>query len=62
VDTIWGFHLRPAPGGRTGWWSVSAGRGPRAYTWPVDLLFDPLHCIMQTRQFHNLRTRVEAHV
>jgi hypothetical protein len=36
------------------------GRGPRAFTWPVDLLYDPLHFIMQTRQFHNLRTRVSA--
>ncbi len=41
------------------------GRGPRAYTWrarnwPVSQLWDPLHFIMQTRQFHNLRTRVSG--
>jgi hypothetical protein len=62
VDTIWGFHLRPAPGGRTRLVVRKRGRGPQAYTWPVDLLFDPVHCIMQTRQFRNLRTRVGAHV
>jgi hypothetical protein len=62
VDAIWGFHLRPAPGGGTRLVVRKRGRGPRAYTWPVDLLFDPLHFIMQTRQFHNLRTRVGAQV
>jgi hypothetical protein len=36
------------------------GRGPCAVTGLVDLLYDPLHFIMQTRQFHNLRTRVSA--
>jgi hypothetical protein len=34
----------------------------RAYTWPVSQLWDPLHFIMQTRQFHNLRARVGAQV
>jgi hypothetical protein len=38
------------------------GRGPRAYTWPVDLLYDRVHFIMQTGQFRNLRTRVGAPV
>jgi hypothetical protein len=60
VDAIWGFHLRPAPGGGTRLVVRKRGRGPRAYTWPVDLLYDPVHFIMQTRQFHNLRTRVGA--
>jgi hypothetical protein len=60
MDTIWGFHLRPAPGGGTRLVIRKRGRGPRAVTWPVALLWDPLHCIMQTRQFHNLRTRVSA--
>jgi hypothetical protein len=50
------------PGGRTRLVIRKQGRGPRAVTWPVDLLYDPVHCIMQTRQFHNLRTRVAAHV
>jgi hypothetical protein len=60
VDAIWGFHLRPAPGGGTRLVVRKRGRGPRAYTWPVSLLWDPVHFIMQTRQFHNLRTRVGA--
>ena len=60
VDAIWGFHLRPAPGGGTLMVVRKRGRGPRAYTWPVDLLHDPAHFIMQTRQFHNPRTRVGA--
>jgi hypothetical protein len=62
VDTIWGFHLRPAPGGRTRLVVRKRGRGPRAVTWPMNLLWDPVHCIMQTRQFHNLCTRVGAQV
>jgi hypothetical protein len=62
VDAIWGFHLRPAPGGRTRLVVRKRGRGPRAYTWPVSLLWDPVHFIMQTRQFHNLRTRVDVRV
>jgi hypothetical protein len=61
VDAIWGFHLRQAPGGRTRLVVRKLGRGPRPFTWPFDLLLgDPLHFIMQTRQFHNLRTRVSA--
>ena len=67
ADAIWGFHLRPAPGGKTRLVIRKRGRGPRAYTWraynwPVSQLWDPVHFIMQTRQFHNLRTRVGAHV
>lgn len=62
MDSIWGFHLRPVPGGRTRLVIRKRGRGPRAVTWAVSLLWDPLHCIMQTRQFHNLRTRVSAQV
>lgn len=62
MDTIWGFHLRPAPGGSTRLVIRKRGRGPRAVTWPVGLLWDPGHFIMQTRQFRNLRTRVRAQV
>ena len=66
ADAIWGFHLRPAPGGNTRLVIRKRGRGPRPYTWraynwPISQLWDPLHFIMQTRQFHNLRTRVGAH-
>jgi proline iminopeptidase len=60
VVAIWGFHLRPAPGGGTRLVVRKRGRGPRAYTWPVDLLYDAVHFMMQTRQFHNLCIRVSA--
>lgn len=60
MDSIWGFHLRPAPGGKTRLVIRKRARGPRAVTWPVGLLWDPLHFIMQTRQFRNLRARVGA--
>lgn len=60
MNGIWAFHLRPAPGGKTR--LVVRTRGlsrPRPLTRPFDLLFgEPAHFIMQTRQFHNLRTRV----
>jgi hypothetical protein len=63
LDAVWGFHRRQAPGGRARLVVRKLGRGPRLYTWPADLLLnDPLHFIMQTRQFHNLRTRVGADV
>jgi len=67
ADALWGFHLRPAPAGQTRLVVRKRGRGPRAVapravTWPVNLLWEPLHFIMETRQFHNLRTRVGAHV
>ncbi|MEV6210168.1 hypothetical protein [Kitasatospora sp. NPDC051914] len=62
MDGIWGFHLRPAPGDRTR--LVVRTRGvsrPRPLTRPFDLLLgEPAHFVMQTRQFHNLRTRVGA--
>ncbi|WP_354637178.1 hypothetical protein [Kitasatospora camelliae] len=60
MDGIWGFHLQPAPGDTTR--LVVRTRGlsrPRPFTRPFDLLFgEPAHFIMQTRQFHNLRTRL----
>jgi hypothetical protein len=64
IDGIWGFHLRAAPGGGTRLVVRSRDRsGPR----PVARLFgwlvgEPLHFVMQTRQFHNLRARVGAKV
>ncbi|EKX68459.1 hypothetical protein PV416_04850 [Streptomyces ipomoeae] len=62
TDSIWGFHLRPEPGGGTR--LVVRARGhsrPRSLTRPMDVLFwEPAHLIMQTRQFHNLRTRVSV--
>jgi hypothetical protein len=64
LDGIWGFHLRPAPGGRTRLVVRSRSRShPRPLTRPFGLLVgEPVHFIMQTRQFHNLRTRVGAEV
>jgi proline iminopeptidase len=62
LDGIWGFHLRPAPGGRTRLVVRTRGRGrPLRFTRPFNLLVgEPAHFIMQTRQFHNLRARVAA--
>jgi proline iminopeptidase len=64
IDGIWGFHLRAAPGGgtrlvvRSRSWSR-----PRPVARPFGLLVgEPLHFVMQTRQFHNLRTRIGAEV
>ena len=60
TDAIWGFHLRPAAGGRRRLVARTRARGhPRPLTWLFNLLLDePLHFSMQMRQFHNLRTRV----
>ena len=58
IDGIWGFHLRPAAGGSTRLVARTRSRGlPRL----IGLLWsEPVHFIMQTRQFQNLRTRVGA--
>lgn len=59
IDGIWGFHLRSAPGGSTRLVARTRNRGlPRL----ISLPWEPVHFIMQTRQFHNLRTRVGADV
>ncbi|MCM2579380.1 hypothetical protein [Streptomyces meridianus] len=59
---VWGFHLRPRPGGSTRLVVRTRGRSrPRALTRPFDLLLgEPAHFVMQTRQFRNLRARVAA--
>ena len=64
LDGVWGFHLRPAPGGRTRLVARTRGRSrPQPFMGAVSLLLgEPLHFIMQTRQFYNLRTRVAAEV
>jgi hypothetical protein len=64
VDGIWGFHLRPAPGGTTRLVvRTRAQSRPRSLTRPLGLLvFEPVHLIMQTRQFHNLHSRLATAV
>jgi hypothetical protein len=59
IDGIWGFHLRPAPGGSTRLVARTRNRGrPRPVMRPIGLLWEPVHFMMQIRQFQNLRTRV----
>jgi proline iminopeptidase len=62
VDGIWGFHLRPAPGGGTRLVARSRNRGaPHVVTRPFAILLgEPMHFAMQTRQFRNLSRRVAA--
>jgi hypothetical protein len=62
VEGSWGFHLRPAPEGRTRLVTRTRSRNhPRALTRPLNVLVgEPVHFIMQTRQFHNLPTRLSA--
>jgi hypothetical protein len=60
VDGIWGFHLRPTPSGRTRLVVRQRSRsGPRLVAHLYGLLLgQPVHFLMQIRQFHNLRARV----
>ena len=62
ADGVWSFNLRPADGGRTRLVARSRGKTrPALLTRPFGLAVgDPAHFIMQTRQFHGLRTRVGA--
>ncbi|GAA1544078.1 hypothetical protein GCM10009730_61510 [Streptomyces albidochromogenes] len=62
VDSIWGFHLAPAAEDMTRLVVRTRSRSrPRLLTRPLDVLFwEPAHLVMQTRQFHNLLTRVSA--
>jgi hypothetical protein len=64
VDGIWVYHLRPAPGDATRLVVRSRNRGrPRWLLWMLAvMIFEPVHFIMQTRQFHNMRARVAAQV
>lgn len=60
VDGTWGFYLREAPGGRTRLVVRTRSRSrPRLPQRPFTLLVgEPVHFIMQTRQFNNLRARL----
>ncbi len=62
LDGIWGFYLRSAPGGKTRLIAHTRGRTSRQpFMTPFSLLLgEPVHFIMQTRQFHGLRSRVSA--
>jgi hypothetical protein len=62
LDGIWGFYLRPAPGGKTRLVAHTRGRTSRQpFMGSFSLLLgEPLHFLMQIRQFHGLRTRVSA--
>lgn len=63
LDGTWGFYLRPAPGGNTRLVARTRGRtSGQPFMAPLRLLIgDPIHFLMQTRQFHGLRTRAGAH-
>lgn len=61
TDSLWGFELKDAPGGRTrlvvsGYWSLR----PK-WLQPIlsILVLEPSHWVMQTRQFTNLKRRAE---
>jgi proline iminopeptidase len=62
TDSLWVFLLEPLPGGRTrlvvsGYWAFR----PRWLQPLMSALFiEPEHWIMQTRQFTNLKRRVES--
>ncbi|MDZ4092440.1 MAG: hypothetical protein U1D68_14675 [Arthrobacter sp.] len=63
TDSLWGFELKDAAGGRTrlvvsGYWSFR----PKGLQ-PIlsILLLEPSHWVMQTRQFSNLQRRAERH-
>ncbi|MEV5595985.1 hypothetical protein [Streptomyces sp. NPDC052496] len=62
MDAVWGFHLRRTAGGSTRLVVRTRGRSrPRPLTRPLDLvLWEPVHLLMQLRQFKNLRVRVGA--
>ena len=56
-DGIWGFYLRQAPSGKTRLVAHTRGKSrPRPFMGAFDLLLgEPMHFIMQTRQFHKHR-------
>jgi hypothetical protein len=63
MDGTWGFYLRPDDGGWTRLVVRTRGRSrPRQIMAPFDLVVgEPSHFILQSRQFHNLRSRVLTH-
>jgi hypothetical protein len=61
LDVLWAFQLRELPGQRTRLVVSGYGSGhPRPLHKIADvLLWEPAHCIMQSRQFANLKRRAE---
>ena len=57
----WGFCLRATPSGGTRLVVRSRNRSaPRSVARPLGLLLgEPLHFLMQTGQFHNLRKQIK---
>ena len=62
ADGVWSFNLAPTSAGHTRLVARMRGKSrPEMLTRPFGLVAgDVVHFIMQTRQFHNLRTRVGA--
>ena len=60
VDGIWGFHLKATSGGTRLVVCTRSRSGPRSIQRPFGLVGEPIHFVMQTRQFRNLRDRVES--
>lgn len=59
TEGTWGFYLKEAPRGRTRLVVRTRSRSRPLLTRPLVLLVgEPVHFIMQTRQFHNLRSRI----
>lgn len=60
TEGTWAFYLNEAPDGRTRLVVRTRSRSrPPLLTLPLTLLVgEPVHLIMQSRQFHNLRSRV----
>lgn len=62
VDGIWGFHLTPAPGDQTR--LVTRTRGQSRPRWLARafgfVIGEPMHVLMQTKQFDHLRDRLGA--
>ena len=60
LDGIWGFYLQPAPGGTTRLVAHTHSQNHLGLLGgPFSLLLgEPAHFIMQSRQFHGLRTRI----
>jgi hypothetical protein len=60
TDGLWAFQLRELPGGRTRLVVSTYGvTRPRWFGLLSGLFWEPAHWVMQTRQFANLRRRVE---